>query len=177
MSVGLVRRSIRVRTPPVTLFHPPSSFYRGNHANNIKRKNNTNTTSTKAQRPCTSANLSLTPTTTNPGPTETLRNPLPTPRLTTININDLSSEAVTVESITRRSLAADYMEDLMKNTDILAVQETGLRKGNNIISKPASPALKSCITIPVSWAQLVLLSSSPLSTPQRIEWWRNPLAD
>ena len=55
------------------------------------------------------------------------RDPVPTPRITTININDLSSEAITVESSTRRSQAADYIEDLLRTTDILAVQETGLR--------------------------------------------------
>ena len=56
--------------------------------------------------------------------------PVPTPRITTININDLSSESVTKEATTRRSQAADYLDDLLRSSDILAVQETGLRPGN-----------------------------------------------
>ena len=55
---------------------------------------------------------------------------LPTPTITTININDLSSEATTLQAFKRRDQAVDLLSHLAKGTDILAVQETGLTPHN-----------------------------------------------
>ena len=123
MSGGPLRRSLRDRTPPTSHYVPPLSFT--TPAPNKKHKRNKVDHLQRTKRARTS--YSLLPDTS----ARFNRDPVPTPTIITININDLSSEAVTVEAISRRGLAADYIEDLMKSADILAIQETGLRPGNN----------------------------------------------
>ena len=125
MSGGPLRRSLRDRTPPTPHYLPPSSFTTPTPSTNRKKKtkrNYANHQRTKRAR----TTYDLTPDITK----RTTRDPIPTPSIITININDLSSEAVTVEAIARRSQAADYIEDLLKGADVLLIQETGLRTSN-----------------------------------------------
>ena len=120
---GPVRRSLRDRTHPTPHYLPPLTFTVPNR-NKKKNKNRKCEHLKHTKRARTTYDL-------KPDATHHLpRDVIPTPRITTININDLSSEACTIDAMSRRGLAADYIEDLLAGTDILAIQETGLRPGN-----------------------------------------------
>ena len=146
MIVGPSRRSNRDRTLPKPLYHPPQAFSNAPR-NPTKKKKLMIDTHKTTKRPCYP---SMPAYDTNGPP---VRTPMPIPRITTININDLSSEALTGDAIARRSQAADYLEDLLRNTDILAVQETGLRPGNKNYLQSRFPRSKiNCTTMDLSLA-------------------------
>ena len=128
MSSIPLRRSERLRALPIKLYDPPTAISLAQSPTlcaRTKKRSHLNTkirVNVKRSIPFTQSFHSTTSTFTP--------DLFPTPTITTFNVNDLSSEASSPPSLYRRDQAKSMLADLLGSTDILAIQETGLRFGN-----------------------------------------------